>query len=101
VAELPFAARAAELRTVAAAARERARGPALERAARELMALQASDWAFQLTHELADDYPLRRVRAHAEAHDAALAALKDSAPVPEASLRNLAPDLDLAPLVAP
>ena len=98
VAEIAFTARAAELRTVAAAAATRERGPALERAVRELLALQASDWAFQLTHELADDYPRRRVGGHAEALDAALAALTDSAPVPQPAVRNLAPELDLAPL---
>ncbi len=65
VAELAFAARGAELETVAAAAQS-ARGPALERAARELLALQASDWAFLLTRELAADYPLERVRATPE-----------------------------------
>jgi 1,4-alpha-glucan branching enzyme len=87
VAELAFTARAAELRTLRAAARPEAHdnphAPALERAARELLALQASDWAFEA------------------AHDAALAALRDSAPVPEPALRNLAPALDLAPLIAP
>jgi 1,4-alpha-glucan branching enzyme len=92
VAEIAFAAREAELRTVAAAAM---RKPGLERAARELLALQSSDWAFQVTRDLAADYPLERVRGHAEVHEAAL--LKDSTP----ALRNLAPHLDLAPLCAP
>ena len=105
VAELAFTARAAELRTLRAAARPEAHhdshAPALERAARELLALQASDWAFQATRELAADYPVERVRRHEAAHDAALAALRDSAPVPEPALRNLAPALDLAPLIAP
>ncbi|MEX2196162.1 MAG: 1,4-alpha-glucan branching protein domain-containing protein [Thermoleophilaceae bacterium] len=101
VAELCVAARRAELRTVAAAAGTHADDPSLARAARELMALQASDWSFQVTRELAADYPLERVRAHAAANDAALAALADSALVPEPSLRSLAPALDLAPLVAP
>jgi 1,4-alpha-glucan branching enzyme len=101
VAELAFGARDAELRTVAAAARRHEPKTALERAARELLALQASDWAFQVTRELAADYPLERVRAHAGGLDAALSALKDSSPVPEPALRNLAPDLELAPLVAP
>ena len=36
---------------------------ALERAARELLALQSSDWAFQVTRDLAADYPLERVAA--------------------------------------
>ena len=101
VAELCFTARRAELRTVAAAASGHSSSPALERAARELLALQASDWAFQVTHDLASDYPLERVRGHAEASDAALAALADSATVPEPTLRSLAPELDLSPLIAP
>jgi 1,4-alpha-glucan branching enzyme len=98
VADIAFAQRGAELRTVAAAGRARTGDPALEHAARELLALQASDWAFQLTYDLAGDYPRRRVQGHAEALDAALAALTDSAPVPEPAVRNLAPELDLAPL---
>ena len=101
VAELAFAARSAELRTVATAAVRQEPAAALERAARELMALQASDWAFQVTCELASDYPLQRAAAHAAANDAALGALTGSAPVPEAALRNLAPQLALAALVAP
>ncbi len=99
VAELAFGARRAELRTVAAAANGAGAGPALERAARELLALQASDWAFMTTRELAADYPLVRTAAHRADHDAALAALTDSAAVPEPALRSLAPDLDLAPLI--
>jgi 1,4-alpha-glucan branching enzyme len=101
VAEIAFTARRAELETVAAAAAAEAHTPALERAARELMALQSSDWAFQVTHELAADYPFRRVREHAGGLDAALEAVKDSAPVPDAKLRNLAPELDLSPLLTP
>jgi 1,4-alpha-glucan branching enzyme len=83
---------------VAAAAGARARDPALERAARELLALQASDWAFQVTHDLAAEYPLQRVEGHRAELDAALAALADSRPVDEARLRNLAPTLDVSPL---
>ena len=101
VAEIAFTARKAELETVAAAADAGEHDPALERAARELLALQSSDWAFQVTHELASDYPLRRVRGHARELDGALEAMKDSAPVPEATLRNLAPELDLSPLLTP
>jgi 1,4-alpha-glucan branching enzyme len=98
VAEIAFTARGAELATVAAAA-QAGRGPALERAARELFALQSSDWAFLMTRALAADYPVRRVRAHAEGLHAALRAL-DSAPQPEPELRSLSPELDLAPLVS-
>ena len=101
VAEIAFTARRAELRTVAGAAATRGRGPALERAVRELLALQASDWAFQVTHELAGDYPLERVHAHSQELDAALAALTDSGAVSDAAVRNLAPQVELAPLLAP
>ena len=102
VADLAFAARRAELRVVAVAHARAARRRALARAARELLALQASDWAFQVTRELAADYPRSRARAHAAELEAALeAALADSRPEPDATLGNLAPELDLTPLVAP
>jgi len=101
VAEFTFAARSAELRTVAAATNGSPSGPALERAARELLAIQASDWPFQVTRDLAAGYPAERVRDHVAALDAALGALTDSAAVPEPSLRNLAPDLALSALAAP
>ena len=61
VAELAFAARAAELRTVAAVAGHAAPHAALERAARELLAMQASDWSFMVTRDLAADYPAERM----------------------------------------
>ena len=99
VAEIAFTVRSAELDTVAAAARA-GRSAALERAARELFALQSSDWAFLLTRQLAADYPLERVRAHAAELRAALGAL-ESAPQPDRALRSLTPELDLAPLVSP
>jgi 1,4-alpha-glucan branching enzyme len=110
VAPLAFAARGAELRTVAAAhgaggdgppGADSSRRPALERAARELLALQASDWAFQVSGELAADYPWRRVAAHEAEHEAALAALGYAPSPVRPGVRNLAPDLDLAPLTAP
>jgi 1,4-alpha-glucan branching enzyme len=99
VAHFAFDARSAELRTAAAAAG--GPGPALARAARELLALQSSDWAFMATRRLAADYPDHRFRDHEAAHRAALAALKDSGPAPEPALRNLAPDLDLPSLTRP
>ena len=101
VAELAFAARAAELRAVVAAAGGAGAGPALERAARELLAMEASDWAFMVDRDLAADYPQRRLHEHESNLDAALAALTDSAAVPDPAVRNLAPDLDLAALTAP
>jgi 1,4-alpha-glucan branching enzyme len=101
VAELAFAARSAELRTMAAVAGHGAPHAALERAARELLAMQASDWSFMVTRDLAADYPAQRMSLHGAALDAALAALTDSATAPEPSLRGLAPHLDLAPLTTP
>jgi 1,4-alpha-glucan branching enzyme len=101
VAELAFEARAAELRTVAAVALHRAPHPALARAARELLAMQASDWAFMVTRDLAADYPVERMRAHEAALDAALAALTDSGAAPDPAVRGLAPHLDLSPLTTP
>jgi 1,4-alpha-glucan branching enzyme len=106
VSELAMQARRAELDTVAAAARladsATATGrQALARAGRELLALQASDWAFMLTRELAADYPRERVRGHAENLDAALRALTDSEPAPAPALRGLASDLDIASLTTP
>jgi 1,4-alpha-glucan branching enzyme len=101
VAELAFAARAAELRTVAAVASRSAPHAALERAARELLAMQASDWAFMVTRDLAADYPSERMRVHGAALDAALAALTNSTAAPDPSLHGLAPHLDLAPLTTP
>jgi 1,4-alpha-glucan branching enzyme len=101
VAQLAFDARAAELRTVAAVAGHGAPHAALERAARELLAMQASDWAFMVTRDLAADYPEERMRLHADSLDAALAALTDSAAAPAPALRGLAPHLDLSPLTTP
>lgn len=96
VAEIAFTARRSELRLVAAAPRLADSGR-LARAARELLALQSSDWAFQVTRDLAADYPLRRAHGHAAALDMALT---DSGK-PDAGLRNLQPDLDLSPLLTP
>jgi 1,4-alpha-glucan branching enzyme len=70
----------------------------LERAARELLALQSSDWAFQLARRQAGDYPLERARGHSAALDAALA---ESDSVPDPAVRALQPQLDLSPLVLP
>ena len=87
VAELAWSARAAELRVLTAGAEA---GP---RALRELLALQASDWAFMVTRGLAGDYPRRRARDHAQALDAALG-IGSADPV----LRHLAPSLHVAGL---
>jgi 1,4-alpha-glucan branching enzyme len=62
-------ARAAELALASATAPGAVVG---ERARRELLALQSSDWAFLHHFELAGDYPEERARLHACALDAAL-----------------------------
>lgn len=91
VARFAWRARGAELRVVAA-------GPAGgERAARELLALQSSDWAFLAHRRLAASYPEERAAGHAAALDRALAGIDSQQPGP----RNLAPDLDLAVLGQP
>jgi 1,4-alpha-glucan branching enzyme len=102
VRELAVAARGAELRTVAAAARATEPRAALERAARELLALQSSDWAFIVSRDLAGDYPQKRMEHHGAELDAALSALGGGGgAAPEPQLRSLAPDLDLAALTTP
>jgi 1,4-alpha-glucan branching enzyme len=70
-----------------------------ERAARELLAVQSSDWAFLDNRREAGDYAFERAVAHAEN---ALEALDSSPGVPLGSrVRSLAPDLSLAPLLVP
>jgi 1,4-alpha-glucan branching enzyme len=66
------------------------------RALRELLALQASDWAFLVSQDTAGDYPCERFEAHLHAFEAALAG--DLEP---AALRNLAPYLDSRTLAQP
>jgi 1,4-alpha-glucan branching enzyme len=97
VAEIAFAQRRAEVALVAAATRL-GRSPRLERAARELLALQSSDWAFQVTHDQAGPYPVERVQRHADALHAVLDA---GGADPDPRLRNLQPHLDVWPLVMP
>jgi 1,4-alpha-glucan branching enzyme len=102
VGDLAVASRSAELRTVAAAARRSEPRPVLERAARELLAMQSSDWAFMVTRSSAGHYPRERMDHHGRELDAALAALaNDGGPAPDPALRSLAPDLDLAALTTP
>jgi 1,4-alpha-glucan branching enzyme len=91
VADLAVSAREAELRVVAA------RTAADPRAVRELLALQSSDWAFLATRGTAGHYPRERAAGHRATLEAALAAPGELDP----ALRNLAPRLDPAPLLAP
>jgi 1,4-alpha-glucan branching enzyme len=84
VAELAWPARTAELRLAAMAGRPP------ERALRELLALQSSDWAFLHTRATAGDYPVQRARGH---HGALERAVAGDAELAEPTLRGLAPDL--------
>jgi 1,4-alpha-glucan branching enzyme len=91
VADLAWQARAAELRVV------RAGAAVPERAARELLALQSSDWAWLAARGTAGAYPRERANAHAAALHQALRSPDRADP----RLRSLAPDLALAPLLEP
>jgi 1,4-alpha-glucan branching enzyme len=93
VAEMAWTARDGELRAVAAA---RA-GTAGERAVRELLALQSSDWAFLVSQNLAEPYGRARAAQHAAALRAALA--KPGAHEPR--VRDLAPHATPAALAEP
>lgn len=91
VADMARAQRDAELRVVA-------RGAAIgERAVRELLALQASDWPFLETRALAGPYARERFAGHLAALDAAL----DAPPSADPAMRSLAPMLRSAPLLEP
>ena len=94
VAEPAFAMRAAELKTLAAAIAGRA-GPA---AVRELLALQASDWAFMISRGLAVPYARERFDRHRAALTRALA---DGSEASVEGLRELAVYADPAALLAP
>jgi 1,4-alpha-glucan branching enzyme len=96
VADLAWGARRLELRLLRALAQDSPE-PAALRAARELLAVQASDWAFLDKRGQAGDYPFRRVTDHAEALLEAI----DSTASSDPSMRALAPDLSLAPLLEP
>jgi 1,4-alpha-glucan branching enzyme len=85
VAELAWAARASELRLAAIDGRPH------ERALRELLALQSSDWAFLHTQATAGDYPLQRARGHRRALERTIAGAPELTAAPK--LRGLAPDL--------
>ena len=120
VADFAWSARQAELdlvSAVSAIARGKLaeHGQAARRAARELLALQSSDWSFMTTRGLAGEYPDERVRSHATGFREAIAALTHgmadframpsangpSFGAPDERVRYLAPRLDLAPLLEP
>jgi 1,4-alpha-glucan branching enzyme len=108
VGDMAWAARRLELRLLAALGSGELSAPAAERAARELLALQASDWAFLDRRRQTGDYPFQRSTGHARALLEALHSGRRRAPDGTATgdgvdprMRNLAPDLSLAPLLEP
>jgi 1,4-alpha-glucan branching enzyme len=92
VAEIAFATRAAELQTLAAG------NEAGCAAVRELLALQASDWAFMVSRELAVPYARERFESHRLALERALADGRDASA--EVS-RNIASHADPTALLRP
>ncbi|HKA66578.1 MAG TPA: 1,4-alpha-glucan branching protein domain-containing protein [Solirubrobacterales bacterium] len=96
VADLAWGARRLELRLLRALS-EGLRGDAALRAARELLAAQASDWAFLDQRGQAGDYAFQRATDHAGAMLEAI----DSGSATDPRMRSLAPDLSLAPLLEP
>ncbi len=92
VSDMAFATRAAELETLAAG--REAGGAAL----RELLALQASDWAFMVSRGLAVPYAQERFAGHRAEFEKALAAGPDA---DLSALRNLAVHADPLALLAP
>jgi 1,4-alpha-glucan branching enzyme len=97
VADLASANRRLELRLLRALSAGLP-APAAARAARELLAVQASDWAFLDGRGEAGDYAFQRATAHAES---ALEAIDSPTGSTDPRMRSLAPDLSLAPLLEP
>jgi len=97
VADLAWPPRCLELRLLRELDRGGLAPGAAQRAARELLAVQASDWAFLDRRRQAGEYPYQRSTDHARA---LLDVLHATEP-PEPRLRSLAPDLSLAPLLEP
>jgi len=89
---LAWAARTAELRVASAG------GAAPDRALRELLAIQSSDWAFLQARGLAGDYPAQRLAAHRAALDAALGNDGDG---DGDAVRHLAPHVARAAFLEP
>jgi len=96
VSDLAWGARRLELRLLRALSGG-LRGDAAIRAARELLATQASDWAFLDKRGQAGDYAFQRAIFHSEA---ALEAI-DSPAIADPRMSALAPDLSLSPLLQP
>jgi 1,4-alpha-glucan branching enzyme len=96
VADLTWGARRLELRLLRALSGG-LRGGDAERAARELLAAQASDWAFLDGRGQAGDYAYQRATDHAGAMLEAIDSEYDT----DSRMRSLAPDLSIAPLLEP
>lgn len=100
VADMAWAARALELRVAEKASR--LPGEVAERAVRELLMVQSSDWAFLDQRGQAGDYPFERATWHSENAFEALQSLSENNGVPvKSQLRGLAPDLSLTPFLIP
>lgn len=97
VADLAWGSRRMELRLLRAVSGG-LRGAALERATRELLAAQASDWAFLDQRKQAGDYAYQRATDHSQA---LLEAIDSARATTEPRLRSLAPDLSVTPLLEP
>jgi 1,4-alpha-glucan branching enzyme len=91
-AEMAFAARAAELQVLAAGAR------AGEAAVRELLAVQASDWTFMVSRQIAVSYARQRFDGHRMALARALA---EGPGARLTDVRNIAPHAAHCALLGP
>jgi 1,4-alpha-glucan branching enzyme len=96
VADLAWGARRLELRLLRALSAG-LRGDGAARAARELLAVQASDWAFLDQRGQAGDYSYQRATDHSRALLEAI----DCGRATDPHMRSLAPDLSIAPLLEP
>ncbi len=96
VADLAWGARRLELRLLRALSAG-LDGDAAMRSARELLAAQASDWAFLDKRGQAGDYAYQRATGHTRALLEAI----DCGSATDPRMRSLAPDLSLAPLLEP
>ncbi len=94
VADMAFGARAAELDTVTAALAGRTGRAAV----RELLALQASDWAFMISRGLAEPYARERFAGHRAGLEQAL---RDGPDASVEELRDLAIHVDSVALLSP
>ena len=100
VADMAWALRQLELRVLNEVAGDRhlSKGAA-ERAVREMLGAQASDWAFLDGRRQAGDYAYERALQHSEAVYEALDCPSDV--LIDSRMRSLAPDLNIAPLLEP